>query len=281
MFRRPTFAPGATDPMPLELSLGFVDNPYYVPNMRLETGSAEAHLRIGWFRSVCNVYHAFAISSFADELAHLAGEDPKDFLLKLLGPARNVNPADDGANYTNYDNSLDTHPIDTGRIADVLNTVADMAGWGRELPEGHGLGIAVHRSFVSTIGTVAEVSADEDGKLRVHEMWTAVDAGLVVNPDRAKAQMEGAGIYGMSLTMLSAITAKDGAVEQNNFDSYEVVRMDQSPAEIHVKIMDVDAAPGGIGEPGVPPVAPAIANAWFAATGQRVRELPFKAAGLS
>ncbi|MFQ5609834.1 MAG: molybdopterin cofactor-binding domain-containing protein, partial [Woeseiaceae bacterium] len=150
-----TFAPGATDPMPLELSLGFVDNPYDVPNMRLETGRAQAHLRIGWFRSVCNVYHAFATCSFADELAHRAGEDPKDFLLRLIGPPRRINPADDGAEYTNYENSLETHPIDTGRIANVVNTVADMAGWGRELPEGRGLGIAVHRSFVSTIGTVA------------------------------------------------------------------------------------------------------------------------------
>ena len=276
-----TFQAGADQPMPFELDLGFVDNPYAIPNMRLESGRAASHLRIGWFRSVNNVYHAFAIGSFADELAHLAGEDSKDFLLKLIGPPRNVDPTADGAAYGNYGHSLEQHPIDTGRIANVLNTVADMADWGRELPEGRGLGIAVHRSFASMIGTVAEVSADENGRMRVHDLWFAVDAGLVVNPDRAKAQMEGAGIYGMSLTMLSAITAKDGAVEQGNFDTYPVVRMEQAPANIHVTIMDVDAPPGGIGEPGVPPVAPAIANAWFAATGQRLRELPFRVAGVS
>ena len=276
-----TFSPDSTRPEGWELGLGLVDNPYDIPNMRLETGDAKAYIRIGWLRSVCNIYHAFAASSFVDELAHLAGEDPKDYLLALLGPARKIDPADDGAEYGNYGQSLETHPIDTGRIAAVLEKVAEMAGWGRELPEGHGLGIAVHRSFLTTVGTVAEVSVDDAGKLRVHELWTAIDAGRVINPDRVTAQMEGAGIFGMSLTMHGEITAKNGAVVQGNFDTYPVVRMNEAPTEINVHIMDVDAPPGGVGEPGVPPVAPAIVNAYFAASGNRVRELPLRNAGLS
>lgn len=276
-----TFDVAAASPVALELGLGMVDNPYAIPNMRLEAGDAKAHLRIGWLRSVCNVYHAFASCSFVDELAYQAGQDPKDHLLKILGPSRHVDPAADGAEYLNYDQGLDTHPIDTGRIAAVVDKVAEMAGWGRVMPEGRGLGIAVHRSFLSTVGTVAEVSVDESGKLVVHELWTAIDAGQVINPDRVKAQMEGAGIFGMSLALHGEITAKGGAVVEGNFDTYPVVRMSEAPEAINVHIMDVDAPPGGVGEPGVPPVAPAITNAYFAATGIRVRELPLRNSGLA
>jgi len=276
-----TFDPSTAGPVAMELGLGAVDNPYALPNMRVMAGDAKAHLRIGWMRSVCNIFHAFACCSFVDELAYLAGMDPRDHLLKLLGPARLVNPVDDGAEYTNYAQPLETHPIDTGRIAAVVEKVAEMAGWGRVLTEGHGLGIAVHRSFLSTIATVAEVSTNDNGKLVVHELWMAVDAGLVVNPDRVTSQMEGAGIFGMSLALHGEITAKDGAVEQGNFDTYPVVRMNEAPEAIHVHIMDVDAPPGGVGEPGVPPVAPAIINAYFAATGIRIRELPLRNSGLA
>jgi len=276
-----TFAPDVAGPVDMELGLGFVDNPLEIPNMRLEAGDAQAHLRIGWLRSVCNVYHAFANCSFVDELAYLAGQDPKDHLLRILGPAREVDPTAEGAEYGNYDQGLDTHPIDTGRIAAVVDKVADMAGWGRVVPEGHGLGIAVHRSFLSTVGTVAEISVGDDGKLVVHELWTAIDAGTVINPDRVTSQMEGAGIFGMSLALHGEITAKNGAVVQGNYDTYPVVRMNEAPAAINVHIMDVDAPPGGVGEPGVPPVAPAITNAYFAATGNRIRELPLRNSGLA
>jgi len=275
-----TFSTEATGPGTGELGLGFIDNPFAIPNMRLEAGDAKAHLRIGWLRSVSNVYHAFAIGSFADELAHTAGVDPKDHLLQLAGPPRRVNPADDGAEYGNYGQDLGRHPIDTGRYRAVVETVADMARWGRELPEGRGLGIAVHRSFLSTVGVVAEVSRSERGTISVDELWLAIDAGLVINPDRVTAQMEGAGIFGMSIALHGAITAEGGRVIEGNFDSYPVVRINEAPTAIHVRIMDIDAPPGGVGEPGVPPVAPAITNAWFAATGQRLRELPLRQAGL-
>jgi isoquinoline 1-oxidoreductase beta subunit len=221
-----TFSAEATGPGIFELELGMIDNP-------------------------------FAIPGFADELAHEAGADPRDYLLRLAGPSRKVNPVDDGVEYSNYGQSLDVHPIDTARYKAVVEKVSAMAGWGRALPDGHGLGIAVHRSFLSTVGTVAEVRVDAKGKVHVEELWLVIDAGLVVNPDRVIAQMEGAGIFGMSLALHGEITAKDGVIEQGN-----------------------DAPPGGVGEPGVPPVAPAIVNAYFAATGKRVRELPLKKAGV-
>jgi len=275
-----TFSAEAAGPGNFELSLGMLDNPYAIPNMRLESGDAKAHVRIGWLRSVCNIYHAFAICGFADEMAHEAGADPRDYLLRLAGQSRKVNPADHGAEYSNYGQSLDAHPIDTARYKAVVEKVSAMAGWGRDLPDGHGLGIAVHRSFLSTVGTVAEVRVDAKGKLHVEELWLVIDAGLVVNPDRVVAQMEGAGIFGMSLALHGEITAKDGVIEQGNYDTYPVIRMSEAPKAINVHIMDVDAPPGGVGEPGVPPVAPAIVNAYFAATGKRVRELPLKKAGV-
>jgi isoquinoline 1-oxidoreductase beta subunit len=275
-----TFDSAVSGPSAGELGLGFTDLPYAIPNLRLESCDAPAHVRIGWLRSVCNVYHAFAIGSFADELAKLTGTDSHAFLRKLIGPPRRVDPAADEAEYENYSHDLETHPIDTGRMVAVLDKAAEMADWGRTLPEGRGLGIAVHRSFLTTVATAAEVSRDAQGKLRVHTLWTAFDAGQVINPDRVRAQMEGAGIFGMSLAMYGEISAKDGAIVQGNFDTYPIVRMSEAPAAIHVHIMDVDAPPGGVGEPGVPPVAPALANAWFAATGERLRDLPFRKAGI-
>ena len=267
----PSDGPGAN-----ELSLGCVDNPYAIDNMKIESCKATAHVRIGWLRSVSNVYHAFAASSFADELAHLAGRDPKDFLLELIGPDRHVNPADSGAEYGNYGHDMAEHPIDTARLKATLSEAASMADWGRKLPAGHGLGIAVHRSFVGYVATAAQVSVSDAGKLKVEELWTAVDAGTVVNPDRVRAQMEGAGIFGMSLAMFGEITAREGAITQGNFHNYPVARISDAPRAINVRIIPSDRKPGGVGEPGVPPVAPAICNAIFAATGKRIRELPLR-----
>ena len=276
-----TFDPGATGPGGFELDLGFLDNPYNIANMQLETADAKAHLRIGWLRSVCNVFHAFAVCGFVDELAYLSGEDPKDHLLKLLGEPRQIDPTKDGGKYTNYGHPLEKHPIDTGRFAAVVEKVAGMARWGRTMTDGHGLGIAVHRSFLSVVGTVAEVSVDDNGRLVVHEIWTVVDAGTTINPDRVTSQMEGAAIFGMSIALHGEITTKDGAVIQGNYDTYPVVRMSEAPDTIHVHIMESTAPPGGVGEPGVPPVAPAIVNAYYAATGKRIRELPLRNAGLT
>ncbi len=274
-----TFGP-SDGPGSGELGLGCVDNPYAIDNMKIESCKASAHVRIGWLRSVSNIYHAFAASSFADELAHLAGRDPKEFLLELIGPDRHVNPADSGAEYGNYSQDLGEHPIDTARLKAVLSEAAEMADWGRALPSGHGLGIAVHRSFLGYVATAAQVSVNDAGKLKVEQLWTAVDAGTVVNPDRVRAQMEGAGIFGMSLALHGQITADAGAIVQGNFNNYPVVRMDEAPGKIDVRIMPSDKKPGGVGEPGVPPVAPAICNAVFAATGKRVRELPLRNASL-
>ncbi|MGI9249140.1 MAG: molybdopterin cofactor-binding domain-containing protein [Woeseiaceae bacterium] len=276
-----TFDASVTGPGGFELDLGLLDNPYNIANVQLETAEAKAHLRIGWLRSVCNVFHAFAVCGFVDELAYLAGQDPKDHLLKLLGEPRQVDPAEDGGKYSNYGHPLDNHPIDTGRYAAVVEKVADMAGWGRTLPDGHGLGIAVHRSFLSVVGSVAEVSVDGDGRLVVHEIWTAIDAGTTINPDRVTSQMEGAAIFGMSIALHGEITTKDGGVVQGNYDTYPVVRMSEAPDAINVHIMESTAPPGGVGEPGVPPIAPAIVNAYYSATGTRIRELPLRNAGLT
>ena len=275
-----TFAPGISGPQGMELDLGVTDSPWDVPNLRIEACDAPAHLRIGWLRSVCNVFHAFGACSFVDELAHVNGRDPKEHLLEMIGPARLIDPADDGAEFGNYGQDLAQHPLDTGRLAAVAEKVAEMAGWGRELPDGRGLGIAVHRSFLAYVGTVAEVSVDADGKIKVEDLWMCIDAGLVVNPDRVVSQMEGAAIFGMSLALHGEITAKDGAVVEGNFDSYPMCRIAEVPHKIHAHIMESNALPGGVGEPGVPPVAPAIVNAYFAATGNRVRELPLRNAGL-
>jgi isoquinoline 1-oxidoreductase beta subunit len=276
-----TFAPDVNGPAGFELDLGLLDTPWDVPNMRIETCEAKAHLRIGWLRSVCNVFHAFGASSFVDELAHAKGMDPKEHLLGMIGPARKIDPANDDAKYTNYGQDLAQHPVDTGRLSAVAEKAADLAEWGRELPEGHGLGIAAHRSFLAYVATVAEVSVDESGKLVVHKLWMVIDAGTVINPDRVHAQLEGAGIFGMSLALHGELTTRNGGVVEGNFDTYPMIRMSEAPAEIHTHIMESDAPPGGVGEPGVPPVAPAIVNAYFAASGKRVRELPLRNAGLT
>lgn len=270
-----TFDNSVAEPSDGELGLGASDNPFAMPNLRIESGNAKGHLRIGWLRSVSNIYHAFAVQSFAAELAHAAGRDQKDYLLELIGPPRKVDPNAEGAAYGNYGASLEEYPIDTGRLRAVAEKAAEMAGWGRNVPKGHGLGIAVHRSFLSYIATVVEVKVGEDGSLAIPGVWLAVDAGTVINPRHVRAQMEGGTIYGLSNALYGEITAKQGAVVQENFPNWRLMRMGEAPREFEVEIIASNAPPAGVGEPATPPAAPALANAIFAASGHRLRSLPF------
>ena len=259
---------------PGELALGFTETPFDVPNLRLENAPAQAHVRIGWLRSVANIYHAFAISSFADELAHAAGADPRDYLLSLIGAPRQIDLKAEGAEYGNYGASLADYPVDSGRLRNVIELATREAGWGRKLPKGRGLGLAAHRSFLTYVAVVAEVSVDAQGAVRVEEAHVAFDCGTFVNRDTVVTQAQGAFVFAMSGALHGKITAKNGAIEQSNFHDYPLVRIDETPKAIHVHLVESAAPPAGVGEPGVPPVAPAIANAIFAATGERRRELP-------
>jgi isoquinoline 1-oxidoreductase beta subunit len=269
------FVADAAKPDGWELDFGLTDLPYDIPNIAIENGAAPAHVRIGWMRSVQNVFHAFAIGSFADELAHEAGQDPKEHLLALIGAPRFVDLKAGGVeSYFNYDNTTDLYPIDTGRLANVVQLVAEKSGWGRQLPRGQGLGIAAHRAFLTYVATVVEVNVAQDGTVTIPRVDMAVDAGTVINPDRVRAQMEGAIIYAMSSACYSEITAKDGRIQQGNFDDYQVARITDAPREVNIHLVESTAPPGGVGEPGVPPFAPALCNAIFAATGKRVRSLP-------
>ncbi|HEV7874038.1 MAG TPA: molybdopterin cofactor-binding domain-containing protein, partial [Enterovirga sp.] len=255
--------------------MGFVDLPFAIENVRCENPEAAAHTRIGWFRSVSNVPHAFAIQSMVAEIAHELGRDPKDMLLELIGPARIVDLGKSVKDLWNYGEPFDSYPIDAGRLRRVTELAAEKAEWGRKLPARHGLGIAAHRSFVSYIATVVEVAVDEQGAISIPRVETAVDCGTYVNPERIRSQMEGAAIMGLSLAKHGAITFKNGRAQQSNFDDYPVARIDESPTITNTWIVPGEnRPPSGIGEPGVPPFAPALCNAIFAATGKRVRSLP-------
>lgn len=179
----------------------------------------------------------------------------------------------------NYGESPEIYRLDTGRLRAVIERATREAGWGRKLPAGHGLGLAAHYSFTSyvAVAVVVEVVVTGDGTVSVLRVDMAVDCGPVVNPERVRSQMEGAALFGTGIALASAITFKDGRAEQGNFDTYQVPRMDASPRDIRVHLMsatDFDQPLGGVGEPGVPPMAPALANAIFAATGKRIRTLP-------
>lgn len=275
------FQPNVTHEAPFELGLGLIDAPFSVPNIRLENGAADAHARIGWFRSVTNIPHAFAIQSFIHELAVAAGRDPKDYLLEMIGPPRRLTlrkpEIKTDAPWWNYGESPEVYAIDTGRLSRVAETVAQAAGWGRKMAKGSGLGIAAHRSFVTYTAAVVEVSVDDSGAITVPRVDIAVDCGPRINPDRIRSQMEGSVVQGCSIALMSDISFNKGQVEQSNFDSFEVARMESAPRDIRVHLVGDDAfdAPlGGVGEPGLPPVVPALVNAVFAATGQRIRSLP-------
>ncbi len=251
-------------------TMGWVDVPFEIPNFRAEYGPVDGHVRIGWLRSVANIPHAFAVHSFIDELAAMANRDRVDYLLDVLGEGRIIDLGGRGGRGPNL------YPLDTKRTRRVLEAVAEQSGWGKKKSgNGTGYGIAVHRSFMSYVATVVEVQVDK-GQIRIPRVDTVVDAGLVVHPDRVKAQFEGAAVFGAGLTMSGEITASNGAINESNFNKYTVARMNDAPIETHVSIIGTDAPPAGVGEPGVPPIAPAICNAIFAATGKRIRDLPIR-----
>lgn len=272
-----TFAVGAKGKAEFEAAMTAINIPFQIPSIRLESAEVPAHTRIGWFRSVSNIPHAFAVQSFVAELAHKAGRDPKDYLLDLIGPPRKIDPAALSDKW-NYTESPDLYPLDTGRMRRVIEEAAHRAGWGRKLPKGHGLGIAMAYSFVTYVATVVEVAVDEKGQISIPRVDMAIDCGPQVNPERIRSQVEGGCVMGVSLAMLGEISFEQGRVKQSNFHDFEILRSHMAPAAIHTWMVggDFDVPPGGVGEPPVPPVAPALCNAIFAATGVRIRSLPIR-----
>jgi len=209
----------------------------------------------------------------------VAGKDPVEYLRRLLGDPRKLDFAAMNVDYPNYGASLDLYPVDTGRLRGVLDLVVRNSEWGQKLPPRQGRGVAVHRSFLTYVAAIVHVAVDNDGEVTIPRVDVALDCGLVVNPDRVRAQFEGAVIMGISNALLSNISIKQGRIEQSNFSDYLVARTDITP-DTRIHIVESDAPPGGVGEPGVPPIAPALCNAIFAATGKRIRALPVDTAQL-
>ncbi|HEV8695491.1 MAG TPA: molybdopterin cofactor-binding domain-containing protein, partial [Lysobacter sp.] len=234
---------------------GIVDSPYLkeIANHRVELHSPKTGIPVWFWRSVGNSHTAFVMESLVDELAHAAGKDPLEYRRMLLK----------------------NHPRHLG----VLNLAAEKFGWNQAPAQGRGRGLAVHESFGSFIAQAAEVSVEDDpvaGRaIRVHRVVCAVDCGIVVNPDTIKAQMESGIAFGLGAALHSRISFKDGRVQESNFHDYRVLRMSEMP-KVEVYIVPSSEKLGGVGEPGTAPIAPAVANAVFALTGQRLRELPLQ-----
>ncbi len=247
MMQRGAKPPDGVDRTAVE---GAANLPYAIPNLQVEYHHKDLGIPVGFWRSVGASQNAFITESFVDELAHAAGKDPFEYRRALLGKA----PRHKGA----------------------LERAADRAGWGAPLPPGRHRGIAVAFSYGSYAAQVAEVSVDRDGGVRVHRVVCAIDCGLPVNPDQIRAQMEGGIVWGLTAALRGAITIAQGRVQQSNFHDYPMLRIDEMPV-VEVHIVPSQEAPGGVGEPGVPPIAPAVCNAIFAATGTRIRRLPIRA----
>ena len=224
--------------------------PYDIPNILVDLHTTKIGVPVQWWRSVGHSHTAFVVESFMDELAHAAGKDPYEFRRKLLAKQP--------------------------RHRTVLDLAAEKAGWGSSVPEGRGRGIALHKSFGSFIAHVAEVSVSSAGEVRVLKVVCAIDCGRVVNPNTIAAQMEGGIVFGLTAVLYGAITLKDGRVQQSNFNDYQMLAMNETP-EVEVHIVSSQEPPTGVGEPGVPPIAPAVGNAIFALTGKRIRRLPIRA----
>jgi len=240
---------------------GAKEMPYAIPNVRLEFNGVASAVPRAWWRSVENSFNAFAVESFIDELAAAAGQDPVQFRKALL-----VKPA-------NWKAKSEDDP-DPARLRGVLELAAQKCDWGKPLPKGRGRGIAAFASFGSYFAEVAEVTVT-GSDFKIDRIVAAVDCGQIVNPESVRSQTEGAIIYGLSAALKNEITIKHGAVEQTNFDGYDPIRINEAPPiEVHLVASKED--PGGMGEPALPPAAPAVANAIFAASGQRLRKLPFQ-----
>ncbi len=272
-----TFNPAAEYGEEFELGMGLTDTPFAVPHMRAENGPAKNHFRIGWMRAVANIYHAFGVHSFIDELAAAAGRDRVEYLLATLGPDRKIDFAAEGTKFWNNGQSAEKFPFDSARLRRVIQLAADKSGWANKKPsKNRALGIAAHRSFLTYVCAVVEVEVDDKGVVHIPRVDLAIDAGQIIHPDRVRAQFEGAAVFGTSLALMGEITAADGRIQQSNFHNYPVARINEAPMATNVYIVPSDAPHSGVGEPGVPPIAPAITNAIFAATGKRIRELPIK-----
>jgi isoquinoline 1-oxidoreductase beta subunit len=240
---------------------GSAQMPYVIPNVRLEFNGVDSAVPRAWWRSVENSFNAFAIESFIDELAAAAGQDPVQFRKTLL-----VKPA-------NWKAKSEDDP-DPARLRGVVELAAEKADWGKPLPKGRGRGIASFSSFGSYFAEVAEVTVN-GSEFKIDRIVATVDCGQIVNPESVRSQTEGAIIYGLSAALKNEITIKNGAVEQTNFDGYDPIRISEAPP-IEVHLVSSKSDPGGMGEPALPPAAPAVANAIFAASGQRLRKLPFQ-----
>jgi isoquinoline 1-oxidoreductase beta subunit len=241
---------------------GALQMPYAIPNVRLEFNPATSAVPRAWWRSVENSFNGFAVESFIDELAAAAGQDPFHFRKALLVKQKSDKPPGDDE-------------VNPERLRAVLELAAAKSGWGKPLPKSKGRGIATFSSFGSYFAEVAEVSVASDKTFKIERVVAAVDCGPIVNPESVRSQTEGAIIYGLSAALKNAITIKNGAVEQTNFDGYDPIRISEAPP-IEVYLAPSGDDTGGMGEPALPPIAPAVANAIFAACGQRLRKLPLQ-----
>ncbi|WP_439489813.1 molybdopterin cofactor-binding domain-containing protein [Algoriphagus sp.] len=269
--------PDELHPSDGELGLGCIDFPFEVPNIRIETHESKAHTRIGWLRSVSNIHHSFAVNGMLDEVAEAQGMDPVDMLLDLLGEDRNISfEGEMKGTFGNYGEPIEKFPWNTGRLKNVIRKVAQEANWKESLAQGKNVGFAAHKSFLTYVACIVEVDKDANGELLIPNVHYVVDCGVPVNTDRIRSQFEGGAQFATSLATTSAISFENGQVQQNNFDGYQVIRMSQSPKNIHVHIIESTEKPTGVGEPPVPPFIPALCNAVYKMTGKRIYELPFK-----